>query len=240
MSFGGTRADVGKVESILVCRRRADHRSRHQCVAEQPSCAPTFTTMYHCSSLLFGGTRADVGQCRSVLARGTVSTIDHRPRHPCTVAPPSCATRLSTMYQYSLSAFGETSADVGQCRLVEARGAVSTIDVAARARWHRLRVRQGCLRCTSTRCGGMAGPRADVGQCRLVEARGAVSTVDLAARARWRRRRVRQGCLRCTSTCSLRADVGQCRLVEARGAVSTIDVAARAQWCRRRVRQGCL
>jgi hypothetical protein len=36
-------------------------------------------------------------------------------------------------------------------RLVEACGAVSTIDLAARARWCRLRKRQRCLRCTSTR-----------------------------------------------------------------------------------------
>jgi hypothetical protein len=52
---------------------------------------------------------------------------------------------------------GETSADVGQCRPVEARGAVSTIDVAARAWLRRRRVRQGCLRCTSARCCRVVG-----------------------------------------------------------------------------------
>jgi hypothetical protein len=94
------------VESIWCARVvPTNERSRHQCVAEQPSCTSTFTAMYCCSSLLFGG----------------------------------------------------TSADVGQCRLVEARAAVSTIDVAASARWCRLRVRQRCLRCTSTRCRHSAG-----------------------------------------------------------------------------------
>jgi hypothetical protein len=57
-------------------RRGADHRSRHQCVAEQPSCAPTFTTMYYCSAFLFGGTRAVVAQCRSASARAALPTID--------------------------------------------------------------------------------------------------------------------------------------------------------------------
>jgi hypothetical protein len=165
------------VESIWC----ADHRSRHQCVAEQPSCAPTFTTVYYCSSLLFGGNRADVGQCRlvrravqcrpstSLLVHGgaaadcskvaydvpvlavvewrtarrcrTMSTrrgarcsVDHRPRRPCAVAPPSCAPRLPTMYQCSLLLFGGTRADVGQCRLVETRDAVSTSDLAVSVR----------------------------------------------------------------------------------------------------------
>jgi hypothetical protein len=137
-----------------------------------------------------------------------------------------------------------TRADVGQCRLVEARGAVSTIDLAARARWRRRRVRQGCLRCTSTRC------------CCLVGRAQMLDNVDPSRRA-----------VQCRPSMSLpvhggaavvcakvaydvpvlavvnggpRADVGQCRLVEARGAVSTIDLAARARWHRRRVRQGCL
>jgi hypothetical protein len=85
-------------------------------------------------------------RCRTMSTRrGARCSVDHRPRCLCTVAPPSCAPTLPTMYQYSLSSFGGTSADVGQCRLVEARGALSTIDVAARARWRRRRVRQGCL-----------------------------------------------------------------------------------------------
>jgi hypothetical protein len=180
-------------------RRRADHRSRHQCVTEQPSCAPTFHTMYCCSSLLFGGNRADIGQCRPVEARDAVSTIDlaararwrrgrvrqgclrctstrydgmadraemsdnvdssgawcsvdYRCRHPCTVAPSSYAPRLPTICQYLLWSFGGTSADVGQCRPVLMRGAVSTRDLAAHARWHRRRLRHGCLRCNSARC----------------------------------------------------------------------------------------
>jgi hypothetical protein len=87
--------------------------------------------------------------------RSARCSVDHRPRCPYTVALPPIALRLPTMYQYLLLLFGGTSADVGQCRPVEARGAVSTIDVAARARWCRRRVRQGCPRCTSARCGGM-------------------------------------------------------------------------------------
>jgi hypothetical protein len=73
--------------------------------------------------------------------RGAWCSVDHRCRSPCAVAPPPSAPSLPTMYQYSLLLFGGTSADVGQCRLVEARGAVSTIDVAARARSRRRRVR---------------------------------------------------------------------------------------------------
>jgi len=38
------------------------------------------------------------------------------------------------MYEYSLLLYGGTSADVGQCRLVEARDAVSTISLAAGVR----------------------------------------------------------------------------------------------------------
>jgi hypothetical protein len=60
------------------------------------------------------------------------------------------------MYQYLLLLFGGTSAHAGQCRPVEARDSVSTIDLAARARWHRRRLRQGYLRSTSARYGGMA------------------------------------------------------------------------------------
>jgi hypothetical protein len=100
----------------------------------------------------------DKRRCRTMLTRrGARCTIDHRCRCPCTVAPPPCAPTLPTMYQCSLSSSGGTSADVGQCRLVEARCAVSTIDVAASARWCRLRVRQRCLRCTSARCRRLAG-----------------------------------------------------------------------------------
>jgi hypothetical protein len=83
-------------------------------------------------------------------------SVDHRCRRPCMVAPPPCAPRLPTMYQCSMLSCGWTSADVGQCRLVLMRGAVSTRDLAAHARWHRRRVRHGCLRCNSNRCGGMA------------------------------------------------------------------------------------
>jgi hypothetical protein len=101
--------------------------------------------------------RRDERRCRTMSTRrGALCSVDHRPRCPCTVAPPSCAPRLPTMYQYSLLLFSGTSADVGQCRLVEACCAVSTVDLAACARWRRRRVRQGCLRCISTCCGGMA------------------------------------------------------------------------------------
>jgi hypothetical protein len=79
-------------------------------------------------------------------------SVDHRCRRPCMVAPPPCAPRLPTMYQCSLLSCGWTSADVGLCRLVLMRGAVSTRDLAAHARWHRRRVRHGCLRCNSARC----------------------------------------------------------------------------------------
>jgi hypothetical protein len=81
-------------------------------------------------------------RCRSMSTRrGARCSVDHRPRCPCTVAPPSCAPRLPTMYQYSLwwwrtarrcrtmstrrGAFGvdhrRASADVGQCRLASRR-----------------------------------------------------------------------------------------------------------------------
>jgi hypothetical protein len=100
----------------------------------------------------------DERRCRTMSTRsGARRSVDHRPRRPFTVAPPSCAPGLPTMYQYSLLSSGGTSADVGQCRLVEARCAVSTIDLAARARWRRRRLRQGCLRCTSTRCRRLVG-----------------------------------------------------------------------------------
>jgi hypothetical protein len=182
----------------LVWRRGADHRSRHQCVAEQPSCASTFTTMYYCSTFCLAG-RAQLSHNVDPLGRAALPTIDlasrarwsrrrvlqgclrctstscccvtrralmldnvdplrrarsvdHRCLRPCTVASPSCTPRLPTMYQYSLLSSGETSADVGQCRLVLMRGAVSTRDLAAHARWHRRRVRHGCLRCNSVRC----------------------------------------------------------------------------------------
>jgi hypothetical protein len=88
--------------------------------------------------------------------RGARCSVDHRCRRQCAVVPPSCAPRLPTMYQYSLSSFGGTSADVGQCRL-EARSGLPTIDLAARARWRRRRVRQGCPRCTSARCYCLVG-----------------------------------------------------------------------------------
>jgi hypothetical protein len=129
------------------------------------------------------------------------------------------------MYQYSRLLFGGTSTDVGQGRPVEARGAVSTIDLAARARWHGSCVRQRCLRCTSTYLSSFGGTSADVGQCRPVEARGAVSTSDHAARALWRRRRVRQGCLRCTSTCCCHS-AGRAQMSD------KVDPSRRAVQCR--------
>jgi hypothetical protein len=89
--------------------------------------------------------------------RGALCSVDHRCRRQCAVVPPSCAPTLPTMYQYSLSSSGGTSAGVGQCRLVEARGAVSTIDLAACGRLRRRRVRQGCLRRANTRCRHSAG-----------------------------------------------------------------------------------
>jgi hypothetical protein len=94
----------------------------------------------------------DERRCRTMSTRrGARYSVDHRPRCLCTVAPPSCAPRLPMMYQYSLWWNGGPHADFGQCRLIEARCAVSTVDLAACARWHRRRVRQRCLRCTSTR-----------------------------------------------------------------------------------------
>jgi hypothetical protein len=117
MSFGGRAQILDMVESIWCAG--ADHRSRHQCVAEQPSCAPTFTTMYCYTLLLFGGTCADVGHCRSASARAA------RP----------------------------------------------TIDLAARARLHRRRARQRCLRCTSTR------------RCRVVVRAQMSHNVDSSRRA---------------------------------------------------------
>jgi hypothetical protein len=116
--------------------------------------------------------------------RGARCSIDHRSRRPCTVARQLCAPTLPTMYQYLLSSFGGTSADVGQCRPVEARGALST---------HR-------PRCPCTVAPPSCAPRlptmfqylllsfggtsADVGQCRLVLARSAVSIISLAAGVR--------------------------------------------------------
>jgi hypothetical protein len=77
----------------------------------------------------------DERRCRTMSTRrGAQWTTDHRPRRPCTVAPPPCAPRLPTMYQYLLLSCGGTSADVGQCRPVEARGAVSPSSLAASAR----------------------------------------------------------------------------------------------------------
>jgi hypothetical protein len=100
----------------------------------------------------------DARRCRTMSTRrGARCTIDHRCRCPCTVAAPPCAPRLPMMYQCSLWWNGGPRADFGQCRLVEARGAVSTVDLAARARWRRRRVRQGCPRCTSARCYCLVG-----------------------------------------------------------------------------------
>jgi hypothetical protein len=100
----------------------------------------------------------DERRCRTMSTRrGALCSVDHRPRCPCTVAPPSCAPRLPMMYQCSLWWNGGPRADFGQCRLVEARGEVWTIDLAARVRWHGSCVRQRCLRCTSTRCRHSAG-----------------------------------------------------------------------------------
>jgi hypothetical protein len=76
----------------------------------------------------------DERRCRTMSTRGAQWTTDHRPRCPCTMAPPSCAPRLPTMYQCSLLLFGGTRTDVGQCRLVEARDAVSTSDLAVSVR----------------------------------------------------------------------------------------------------------
>jgi hypothetical protein len=74
-------------------------------------------------------------RCRTMSTRrGARCTIDHRPRCPCTVAPPSCAPRLPMMYQCSLWWNGGPHADVGQCRLVLARSAVSIISLAASVR----------------------------------------------------------------------------------------------------------
>jgi hypothetical protein len=94
---------------------------------------------------------------RIVVVWWNARTFDHRSRLPCTVVPPPCAPRLRTICVYVSLSCGGTRADVGQCRLVEARCAVSTIDLTARARWRRRRVRQGFLRCTSARCCRVVG-----------------------------------------------------------------------------------
>jgi hypothetical protein len=47
--------------------------------------------------------------------------------------------------------------DERRCRTMSTRRGLPTIDLAARARWRRRRVRQRCLRCTSTRCRHSAG-----------------------------------------------------------------------------------
>jgi hypothetical protein len=53
----------------------------------------------------------DGRRCRTMSTRRPRCSVDHRCRCA-TVAPPSCAPRLPMMYQYSLSLFGGTSADV--------------------------------------------------------------------------------------------------------------------------------
>jgi hypothetical protein len=186
----------------------------------------------------------DARTCRTLSTRCDVqSCVDHRCRSPCAVAPPPSAPSLPTMYQYSLSSFGGTSADFGQCRLVEARCAVSTIDVAASARWCRLRVRQRCLRCTSTRCRLWRDER----RCRTMSTRRGAQrwTIDslpvhdgaavvcakvaydvpVLAVVEWRTAR------RCLTMSTRRG---------ARCSVDHRPVAASARWHRRRVRQGCL
>jgi hypothetical protein len=126
----------------------------------------------------------DERRCRTMSTRrGAQWTTYHRPRRPCTVAPPPCAPRLPTMYQYSLLLFGWTRTDFGQCRLVEARCSVDhrprrPCTVAPSPCAPRLPTMYQYLLLS---CGGTS---ADVGQCRPVEARGAVSPSSLAASAR--------------------------------------------------------
>jgi hypothetical protein len=254
-----------------------DHRCRRPCTVAPPSCAPRLPTMYQYSlsscggraqmsdnvdssrravqcrpsmsppvhggaavvcakvaydvpvlAVVVGGTSADVGQCRLVEARVQCRPSTSPPVHGGTAVV--CA---KVAYDVPVLAVvvGGTSADVGQCRLVEARGAVSTIDLAARARWRRRRVRQGCLRCTSTRCCRLAG-RAQMSD-NVDSSRRAQCSVD---------HRPRRPCTVAPPSCAprlptmyqyslllfggTRADVGQCRLVEARDAVSTSDLAA--------------
>jgi hypothetical protein len=71
-------------------------------------------------------------RCRTMSTHRGARCIDHRPRCPCTVAPPPCAPRLPTMYQYPPLSFGETSADVGQCRPVFDLGARCSVDQRSR------------------------------------------------------------------------------------------------------------
>jgi hypothetical protein len=152
-------------------------------------------------------------------------SVDHRCRRPCMVAPLPCAPTLPSMCHYSLLSYGGTSADVGQCRLVEARCAVSThrprcpCTVAPPSCAPRLPMMYQCSLWWN------GGPRADFGQCRLVEARGEVWTIDLAARVRWHGSCVRQRCLRCTST--------RCRHSAGRVQMSdNVDSSRRAVQCR--------
>jgi hypothetical protein len=178
----------------------------------------------------------DERRCRTMSIRPDARcSVDTRSRRPCTVAPPSCAPWLPTMYQCSLLLFGGTRADVGQCRLVEARDSVSTIDLAARARWCRLRKRQRCLRCTSTR------------GCCLVGLAQMLDKVDPLRRARGVDHRSRRPCTVAPQLCAptlptmyqylllsfggTSADVRQCRLVLARSAVSIISLAAGVRRC---------
>jgi hypothetical protein len=96
-------------------------------------------------------------RCRTMSThRGARCSVDHRPRCPCTVAPPPCAPRLPTMYQYSL---------------LSIRGARCSVD-------HRRRA-DVAPQCTDSLLFG--GTRADVAP---VEARDAVSTSDLATSVR--------------------------------------------------------
>jgi hypothetical protein len=127
------------------------------------------------------------------------------------------------MYQYSLSSSGGTSADAAQCRLVEARSGLSTIDVATRARWRRRCVRQGCLRYTTTRCRHVAR-RAQMSD-NVDSSRRCSVIIDVAARARWRRRRVHQCWPRCVTTRC-------CRVAGCAQISDNVDSSRRAVQCR--------
>jgi hypothetical protein len=131
LSCGGTSADVGQcrlVEAAVQCGPSTSppvHGGTAVACAKVAYDVPVLAVVI----------RRDERRCRTMSTRrGAWFSVDHRPRRPCAVAPPSCAPRLPTMFQYLLLSFGGTSADVGQCRLVLARSAVSIISLAAGVR----------------------------------------------------------------------------------------------------------
>jgi hypothetical protein len=107
-------------------------------------------------------------QRRRIWCAGVVLTIDRATiawRSSCHVRQHSL--RCTAAYL----CFGGTRAVVAQCRVVEARAALPTIDLASHARWCRRRVRQGCVRYAFTY------------RCRVVERAQMSDNVDSSRRA---------------------------------------------------------